>query len=310
MKLILESKLPDSNIKLNHKDKLLSIGSCFADNIGEKLKEDGFDVAVNPLGILFDPAAIRTAIAVEFTNNNLSGVTLATSGGAINLNFHSSIQAETPEELVKLIMAKKMTFYNQLSKAKVIFVTLGTAWAYRYLKTGELVANCHKLPASDYEKCLLDVEEEYIKWRAVLSGWNRLNPSLKVVFTVSPVRHSKKGLRENNISKGVLHLLIHKLESKFDFVDYFPAFEIVIDELRDYRFYKKDMVHPNEIAIDYVYEKFGETYFSQKTEETCKIKRSLNKAKAHLFMNATNEQKQLHQNVIEKLEEQFHDRIK
>ena len=310
MKLILETRLPDSGVKINHKDQLMTIGSCFSDNIGEKLALDGFDILQNPLGILFDPASIRSAIAVDFNNNNLSGVTVATSAGAVNLNFHSSVTAKSPEELEKLIMRKKMRFWNQLSKAKVVFVTFGTAWVYRYKKTGQTVANCHKLPSEQYEKCLLDLEEEYIKWMSVLSGWNRLNPKLKVVFTVSPVRHSKNGLRENNISKGILHSLVYKLQHKFDFVDYFPAYEIVIDELRDYRFYKQDLVHPTDQAVDYVYEKFSATYFSRHTSEVCKIKQSLEKARGHRFLNASEEQRSLHKKLIENLETQFQDRIK
>ncbi|MEO9531893.1 MAG: GSCFA domain-containing protein [Crocinitomicaceae bacterium] len=310
MKLILETKIPESDFKINHKDAIVCIGSCFADNIGKQLKDDGFKTLINPLGILFDPASIRRAIAVEFNNNNLSGVTVATSGGAVNSNFHSSIIGESPEELAKLVMKKKMLFWDQLSEAKVVFVTFGTAWVHKYLKTGDLVANCHKLPAKEFEKCLLDVDKEYIKWMSVISGWQRLNPKLKVVFTVSPVRHAKNGLRENNISKGILHLIIHKLQDKFEGVHYFPSYEIVMDELRDYRYFKEDMVHPNEMAVNYIYEKLVDTYFSKNTEAVCKIKRNLNKAKAHRFMNASDEEKQMHQKLIENLEQQFQDRIK
>ncbi|MFT4600384.1 MAG: hypothetical protein ACI857_000558 [Arenicella sp.] len=310
MKLTLHTKLPLGELKISHKTIMTSVGSCFADNIAASLQNDGFNIEGNPLGILYDPISIRNAVKVEFDRSPASGVSFVKSAGLVDLNFHSSITAATEEELAEEILSRKMKFWAGVQKGNIIFVTFGTAWVYKHIKSNTYVANCHKLPAEDFVKELLDGQDEYIKWMSELSAWQRVNPKIKVVFTVSPVRHSKNGLHENNVSKGILHLLVDKLVKKFDFVHYFPAYEIVLDELRDYRYFKEDLVHPSQLAVDYVYEKFEESYFSKKTKEASNVKRKLVQAQGHKFMNPTKQQIDFHEKLIESLEQQFQNLIK
>jgi len=305
MKLILESKLPKGELEISHQSSLMSIGSCFADSVGKELDKDGFDIEINPLGILFDPISIRTAVDEEqeslFLERDLS---------YYSLGFHSSIYGESEIEIKEKIAFKRLLFREKLEKAEVLFVTFGTSWVHKHLETDSFVANCHKLPAEQFNKELIDLDSERENWSKLINKWAEINPNLKIVFTVSPVRHSKNGLHENNVSKALLHLLVHSMVDKFDNVFYFPSYEIVLDELRDYRFFNQDLVHPTQQAIDYVYEKFSESYYSNKTKEACNIKRKLNHAQNHRFMNASREQ-ELHNNeLIKKLEQQFQDHIK
>jgi hypothetical protein len=181
---------------------------------------------------------------------------------------------------------------TQLKKSNRLILTLGTAWVYNWLKKDEIVANCHKIPAHEFKKELLDLNYLIKSYVQFFEELRAVNPNLEIILTVSPVRHIKNGLHENNLSKSILLLLANHLVKQFDFVHYFPAYEIVLDDLRDYRFFGPDLIHPSPQAIDYVYEKFGATYFDQTTQAIVSVQRKINALQAHrpLGSNPKNEE--------------------
>jgi len=182
----------------------------------------------------------------------------------LSLQHHGSFSNQNKTACLQTINQSITTSNKQLKKANYLFITFGSAWVYEHEKHG-LVANCHKIPAKQFLKRLLKVEEIVAAYTSLIKNVKSSNADVQIVFTVSPVRHTKDGLWENNLSKSVLHLSIKQLTEKFDNCSYFPAYEIVMDELRDYRFFNDDLVHPTPLAINYVWEKFTVSYFSKET---------------------------------------------
>jgi hypothetical protein len=262
MKLSTSVTIPKSDITVAHEHPVLLIGSCFAQNIGEKLQQNKFNVTLNPNGIIYNPISIVIALKRIIKNESYTASELhQTNNKWVSFNHHGSFSAFDREECLEQINTSLSETHEQLKLTKTIFITFGSAWVYEYADAG-IVANCHKIPNKEFNKKLLSLKE-------ILSAFNELQVSLKyinVVFTVSPVRHTKDGLHENNLSKATLLLAINNLIKQNDNYHYFPAYELVIDELRDYRFYKDDLVHPSDLAINYVWEKFGEVYFDEDTK--------------------------------------------
>ncbi len=232
---------------ISHEQKILLLGSCFSDNIGEKLVNGGFQAIVNPLGTLYNPASIASVITecakpVEQRN-----------GEFFNW-LHSKADTswtETP---------------NPLS-ADILCITFGTAWIYRLKETGMVVANCRKQPDRLFAREKLSADAIVGIWSQLIENWPD-GECPRVIFTVSPIRHRKDGLHENQVSKATLLLAVNALCKRYpEKCEYFPAYEIMMDELRDYRFYAEDMMHPSSVAIDYIWEQFQETYFSEETQK-------------------------------------------
>lgn len=294
-------KIEVSKYKFNHLQKISLIGSCFSHNIGEKLSEDEFDVSINPFGILYHPISIAEAIKSCVLQEKFKEQDLLRIGEQwLSLKHHSQFNKLTAKECLVGInssIEKAKGYYND---ADILIITFGTAWVYTYNKTGKVVANCHKIPNNEFTKRLLSVSEIVNQYETTIQLLKEYNPSLQVLFTISPVRHWKDGVVENNQSKATLHLAIKELVTINDKVDYFPSYEILLDELRDYRFYKDDLLHPNQLAVDYIYERFNETFYSQKTtvliDKVRKIKSALShrpfnvNSESHLkFIRSTNE---------------------
>lgn len=253
-----------SPVSISHQEHALLLGSCFTENIGDKLKAFKFNCTTNPFGIIYNPISLALALQQIIDNKNYSKADLiAQNGRWLSLNHHGSFSSFNSETCLNNINQQITNAHSKLNQAKTIVITLGTAWVYEWNETKQLVANCHKLPAKNFTKRLLSVEEVCDAFLPVLKQLRHAN----VVFTISPVRHISDGLHENNISKSVLHLAVHQLLNLVDNCHYFGAYEMVIDELRDYRFFKEDMIHPSAQAIDYVWEKFSTTYFSKETQE-------------------------------------------
>lgn len=276
----LHVSLPHYPFKIAYGDQLLFIGSCFSDEIAVKAKYYGFNVDSNPFGTVFHPLAlsrfINESLLPKFNERIVQRNDVFLSWDA-NSTFHAMSEIELKRKLEE----KRKSWKEMLSSGDYLFVTFGTAWEYKRKNTNELVANCHKFSGSEFSKELTDQALIVEKWKEVLHSLQELNPKLKVVFTVSPVRHSKDGLIENNQSKAVLIDAIRQLMNIEKNCFYFPSYEIVIDELRDYRFYKLDRVHPNEEAINYVWNRFSDVFFN---EETLKLNREVQKvrlAEAH-----------------------------
>ncbi len=305
MKLMLKTKLPADPNYLTYSSKILSIGSCFSDEVATKMKNEQFEIEANPCGVIFNPESILNVLedAFSFTINEKH--IIDRDGLWLNYDYHSSIFGTSRQELLTSISDCQEILNDQLKTSSHIFVTFGSAWVYSLNETKRKVANCHKMPNGIFEKKLIELEQLYTGWQSFIDRLNKLNPAVKILFTVSPIRHSKDGLRENNLSKGILHQLVYQLENNNAQVSYFPSYEIIIDELRDYRFYKNDMVHPSGLAVDYVYDKFKSAYFSDKTKELSILCGKLQKAKGHQFINASSLQIQQHESLIQNLEEQI-----
>lgn len=248
---------------MRHSDKMMLIGSCFSDNIGSKLHDAMMQVEVNPCGTIFNPLSIASCINKIIDNETIAGAELFLSNGVwCSFDFHSRFSMASKDAALERMNISISHAHEHLAQCKSIIITLGTAVVYRRRDTGEVVSNCHKVPQHEFTRRLASVDEITAALNATASRLHEFNPELKVIFTVSPIRHIADGLEMNSLSKAVLRVAINNvMRANKDFVKYFPAFEIVVDDLRDYRFYSADMVHPSEVAIEYIWQAFQATYF-------------------------------------------------
>jgi hypothetical protein len=259
--------LPNYLFTITHKDAVMSMGSCFSENIGHHLQQAGFKVAINSFGILFNPLSICNALERIVSKKYFQIDELVEHNGVwYSFQHHGKFHASSADELLNIINAALDEAHLFLKQSKVLLITLGSSWVYSYDKTGEVVANCHKIPNHQFSKRMLSVDEVSNSLQKILQQLQEFNPDLKVVFTVSPVRYWKDGAHENSLSKATLHLAVASVFEKNQSY-YFPAYELVIDELRDYRFYKEDMLHPNDVAVKFVWQKFQQAFFSEETSK-------------------------------------------
>ena len=293
MKLTTSVTIPKSDVNLSHQEPILFVGSCFAQNIGEKLLDHKFDVTINPNGIIYNPISLAEGLKRVINNQSyLEKELIQHNEKWISFNHHGSFSSFDKKECLDQINESLKTANNKLKAVKTIFITLGSSWVYEYPEFG-IVANCHKIPNNQFTKRLLSVKE-------IINSFETIKGELKdfnVVFTVSPVRHVKDGLHENNLSKSTLHLAVNNLVEQNTNYHYFPAYELVMDELRDYRFYKNDLVHPTEMAVNYVWEKFGECYFNEATKQLNEQIQQIKSAVNHKPINFDSEK---HQQFIAK----------
>lgn len=272
--------IPASSLRISYSDRILTLGSCFAENIGSKLKDAYFLSFINPFGVLYNPISVAQSIRTLLSNKEFSAEDLFQNGSLWNSFAHSSaFSATSAEETLQKINSRLQAARYFLQEANVLMITLGTAWIFENAETGNVVANCHKLPANKFTRRRLSVSEIVSELTDVLNLLRNQNPNLQIIFTVSPIRHWKDGAHENTVSKSTLHLAVSELEKNNDFVYYFPAFEIVMDELRDYRFYASDMLHPSETAVNYIWQRFSDTYFDAETQQ---LKKELEQLRADL----------------------------
>ena len=261
MKFTTQVLIPLSNIIISHDHPLSLMGSCFTQNIGAKLIEYKFDVNINPNGIIFNPISLVKALKRIFSNQLYAEKELNQHNEKwFSFDHHGSFSSLKKEDCLEQINTSLTNANSLFVNTKTIFITFGSAWVYEYPEFG-IVANCHKIPNKQFTKRLLSVKEILTVFDEIKELMNDLN----IIFTVSPVRHVKDGLHENNLSKSILLLAINNLVEQNENYHYFPAYELVVDELRDYRFYKDDLVHPTDLAINYVWDKFCESFFNEKT---------------------------------------------
>lgn len=247
--------------RIGHDARLLVIGSCFAEHIGSRLARMKWRTEVNPFGVLYNPFSIAEALTMLMDRHSYTGDELAEmpDGGWNTWLHHSRFSHPDKAEALATINRRMMAAAEMLAEAQWLVVTLGTAWVYRLKATGCVVGNCHKVPEREFVRQRLSVEEIVEAYTALLARLRELNPRVNVLFTVSPVRHLKDGLHGNQLSKSTLLLAVDELCRRLpDVCHYFPAYEIVTDELRDYRFYAEDMAHPSQQAVGYVWERFVE----------------------------------------------------
>ncbi|MCV9386214.1 GSCFA domain-containing protein [Reichenbachiella ulvae] len=239
--------------------KVLSIGSCFADRMGGYLQDYKFDALVNPFGVIFNPVSLIKLI--DQKSDPEPDKFIERDGMVCHYDYHFDLRADSVSSLETLLRAKHQEVNAFIQKADWLIVTLGTAHVYELVVGAGVVANCHKVPQGEFNKRLLSLEEMKTAFVSFQEGVKQLNPSLKIILTVSPVRHVKDGMEENQLSKSLLRVLCSELEG--DDVYYFPSYEIMMDELRDYRFYKEDMIHPSAQAEQYIWEYFQEVAFEE-----------------------------------------------
>jgi hypothetical protein len=271
MEFFLPFQIPPFPFHISYQDKILFIGSCFSENIGNRLTRLKFDVLQNPNGILYDPISISDALFSYIENEPFDEKYLFKLNGLWHSwNHHSYFSESNKTEVLERITNSRLCAHDFLKRTKFVFITFGTAFSYLLKNTSENVANCHKAPANNFEKILLPIEQIKADLLSVITALEIFNPDLKIIITVSPVKHVRDGVIENNRSKSRLIEAAHSIAEEKQHVFYFPAYELVNDILRDYRFYKKDLVHPNEQAIDFVFEKFSASFFDSNTMQTIK----------------------------------------
>ncbi len=300
------TKIPvqKSNFPIDYDSKVMLLGSCFAENMGKKFDYFKFQATTNPFGIIFNAVSLEKLIrrAVEnrtFTENDIF--------------FHNDLWHcyEVHSELSNLDKDAFLESLNdiirstnkQLNDSTHIIITLGTSWVYRNIETNEIVANCHKVPQKQFTKEFLSIHQTEESLQSIISLIHSVNPNCNFIFTVSPVRHIKDGFTENTLSKAHLIAAIHKtITNHKSHIIYFPSYEIMMDELRDYRFYAEDMLHPNQTAIDYIWIQFFENYISESVfglmNEICSIQKGLQ----HRPFNPNTES---HQKFVLTLEEKM-----
>ena len=274
-----------SKDKINYDDRVMLIGSCFASSIGSRMEMGRMPVMINPAGAVFNPVSVCNTIETitsgkEFTQDDLS----FHEGTWFSFYHYTDFSSDDPLKVLDKINRKSREALNFLKNTGFLFITLGTARVYRLKKTGEIVSNCHKIPVGLFEPELLTVEDIVTLWERQLDILNRLFPRLKVIFTISPVRHWKDGAHGNQVSKSVLLLAVEELLGHSSSPEYFPAYELVMDDLRDYRFYNDDMLHPSDLAINYIWEAFSGCYFESKTIKTYNEAVKITKACKHRFV--------------------------
>lgn len=272
----------------DHSVKQLFIGSCFTENVGDHLKELKFPVSINPFGILYNPVSVAGCLHRLLTGKPYSQEELFEYNGLWHsYSHHGRFSSPTAANTLTAINTALASGSDALREAGFLLITLGTAWVYELRATGQTVANCHKVPAREFHRYRLSVAETVSTLKDALDAIWSLNPGLRVILTISPVRHYQDGAIENQLSKAVLLLAADALVSGYgrDKCAYFPAYEIMMDELRDYRFYQPDMVHPSPVAVDYIREKFCEAFFTPEALALAQEITGVRKALSHRPLN-------------------------
>jgi hypothetical protein len=300
----LQTKIPlkrETQNLIDYQSNILLLGSCFSENIGDKLSYFKFQSTQNPFGILFHPIAIENLITRAINNKRYTEKEVTFNNERWHcLDAHSSLSSPNKQELLGDLNSGLGATKEQLAAATHIIVTLGTSWVYKHIETGVTVANCHKIPQKKFSKELLSVTEVSESLARSIALIRSVNKNATVTLTVSPVRHLKDGFLENTRSKAHLIAGIHTAVDSIKNLYYFPSYEIVMDELRDYRFYEEDMVHPSKTAINYIWEKFVTACFSEESQVTMQEVETIQKGIAHRPFNEESEQ---HAHFLMNLEE-------
>ncbi|RIW15161.1 GSCFA family protein [Algoriphagus lacus] len=303
MRWSIDFPIPHSHFPITYQSKILSMGSCFAQTIGQKMNDAKFEILINPFGTIFHPMALARLLEVSiFSDPFDENLILERDGMFFHYEAHSDLVGKTKAELLEKLNQRRDLVLDFLKTGTHLILTLGTAWGYELLDQG-LVANCHKQPQSMFTKRLWKKEDMKLSLDVLFHNLHQINPNLKIILTVSPVRHLKDGIPENQLSKSLLRVLCADLEESHANITYFPAYEVMMDELRDYRFYKSDLIHPSEEAENYIWENWQQALFSLDTQtkvaEITKIRMEL----AHRPLNPDSaSHRKFLQNLLSKLE--------
>lgn len=307
MKFKLTLEAAASNLQISYQDKIMLIGSCFTENMGAKMQKHLFTVKENPHGILFNPVSVANALRDYISCKQYTAADLFELNELFNSwHHHTRFSDMSADAALNKINQSIKEAHQFLKEANQLVITLGSAWLYCISELapsskGLVVANNHKAPANWFEKRLMQPQELTILLKEMLLALRNFNPNLHVIFTISPVRHLREGLVENNRSKAVLIQSVHETVANTEACFYFPAYEYVIDDLRDYRFYAEDLVHPNYAATQYVWEKWVETFYHLDTQEIMKQVATLQLAQQHKPFNKSSKAHQTFlQNCLQK----------
>ncbi|RAJ07983.1 GSCFA domain-containing protein [Arenibacter echinorum] len=302
MKLQTQIPLKKAENQIDYRSQLMVLGSCFANNIGDKLAYYKFQTLQNPFGILFHPLAIENLIFRAIHQKQYTGEEVFFLNERWQCyDAHSDLSSVTKEDLSGSLNSGLLQTKLYITEASHIFITLGTAWAYQLKENGKEVANCHKVPQLAFKKELLSIEKIVQSLEAIVRQIQTINTKAKIVFTVSPVRHLKDGFIENQQSKAHLISAVHQIIKKANAL-YFPSYELMMDELRDYRFYANDLVHPNDLAITYIWEKFKTVWISETSYKTMDEVLAIQKGLQHRPFNLESEK---HQEFLKALDQKI-----
>ncbi|MEE4198634.1 MAG: GSCFA domain-containing protein [Bacteroidales bacterium] len=280
-----------SKHKISYQTPVLFMGSCFTENIGNRMQELKFPALVNPFGVLYNPVSVQKGLEIlidqyQFISGDLHFFNEKWFSFYHDTEFSHPVQQKCLENVNESVYRAAC----HLRKTKYLVVSFGTSWVYKYKKTEEIVSNCHKIPSREFERFKLGVEDIFVEWAKLINRLNQLNNNLKIIFTVSPVRHWKDGAVQNQLSKSTLILAIHQLIKIFKNVEYFPSYEIMMDDLRDYRFYASDLLHPSDVAIEYIWDFFSGKYFDDTTQQILMDIHKVLQAKNHRPLHSGTEQ--------------------
>jgi hypothetical protein len=289
---------------ITYESKIVALGSCFAENMSEKFEYFKFQNSVNPFGIIFNPVSIEKLVnrivnQIEFTEKDI----FFHNDLWHCYEVHSELSNPNKEKFLNILNHLIFQSFNSLIQTSHLIITYGTSWVYRNIESKEIVANCHKVPQKQFTKEILSIETIEKSIENTIALIQKINPNCNFIFTVSPVRHIKDGFVENQRSKSHLISAIHSIHnSQFTIHNYFPSYEFMMDELRDYRFYAEDMLHPNQTAIDYIWERFSENYISDESQKTIEEVDSIQKSLLHRSFNPNSEN---HQKFLENLQQKI-----
>jgi hypothetical protein len=275
-----------SSDKISYKTPVMFIGSCFASEIGSRMAEGKMEILINPSGVVYNPVSVGNTIDIILENRIFTEDDLYKYNG-VNLSFshYTDFTSEDATSALNKMNSVTRKAHLFLKKARFLFITFGTARVFRFKENDKIVSNCHKLPASFFSRKILTVDEITSVWHETLNKLYAFNNNLRVIYTISPVRHWKDGAHGNQLSKSILFLAVEKLLEHKIVEGYFPAYELVMDDLRDYRFYAEDMLHPSQTAVDYIWRAFSDCYFDAETITLWKDIQSITKARNHRFLS-------------------------
>jgi hypothetical protein len=298
-------KLEKSPYPISLDDCILTVGSCFSEYMGAKLSENKFKTSTNPFGVLFNPISIFKLVNQAAVNDLIKSMGIVENQGIFHhFDLHSDLSRLNKSELLRNANERMQRLTGHLQESSLIIYTFGTSIVYELLETGEIVANCHKVPASKFHRRFLEISEIIHAFKVNYDLVKSVKKDIRFILTLSPVRHQKESFEQNNVSKSILRVAIEKIVGEFDNVEYFPAFEVMMDELRDYRFYAEDMLHPNQVAIDYIWQKFMDVYFDEQTSDFVADWSKMRKSFAHRPFNPEGYQ---HQEFIKKTIDRLHE---
>ncbi len=297
-------EIPTTKFKISHHTKITCLGSCFAEHIGEKLMNHKMDILCNPTGIIYNPASLANTIDRAIINKDINEDNLFIQQGRwVHYDFHSSMSSSDKHKTTNTINTEIHKLYRQLIGSDVLIISLGTAFVFKLIDNKSIVNNCHKMPNTLFERVILSLTEVKSKLEDIINKLIEINPKLNIITTISPVRHIRDGLIQNQRSKSTLHLAIQELNDKYEQLYYFPSYEILLDELRDYRYYDRDMLHPSKVAIDYIWDLFSTEFFSDKTIQLNKKIQAIKNAMEHRPFNPnSNEHKEFKESQLKKIE--------